>query len=279
MGCIYILLASGLNLIFGVMKVVNFAHGEFMMIGGYLSYAVSVLVGIDPYLSIFISMAAVGVLGVLTERVCFSRVLGTSKLNELILSIGLIYVLQNVMAILGLLILGDYTIGIHSSFEFNIISLGVVSMSLDWIMIIGITVLIIAGFYILTLKTKIGRAMRATSQNRSTAMLMGINVERIGMFSFGLGTALAAVAGTLLAIIAPITPYSGEIPVLKAFIIIILGGLGSPIGAVVGGLAYGLIESFAVVTLGAAWRDAIGFAILILILIIKPTGIFGEKEG
>ncbi|MEM3382893.1 MAG: branched-chain amino acid ABC transporter permease [Nitrososphaerales archaeon] len=264
-GCIYVLLASGLNLIFGVMKVVNFAHGEFMILGGYISYSLSIFVGLNPYLSIFVSMIVVGVLGVIIERVCFHQILGTSKLNELILSLGLIYVLQNTMSILWT----DYPVLINSPFE---------SRVLDWVIIIGITMLIMTGFYILIRRTKIGRAMRATSQNRVAAMLMGINVEHINMLSFGLGTALAATAGTLLAIITSITPYSGEIPALKAFTIIILGGLGSPLGAVIGGLGYGLIESVAVTVLGGTWRDAVGFIILILVLIIRPMGLFGEKE-
>lgn len=273
-GCIYVLLASGLNLIFGVMKVVNFAHGEFMIMGGYVSYWVSILEGLNPYLSIFVSMIIVGAVGILTERICFHQVLGTSKLNELILSLGLIYVLQNAMSVLWT----DYPVLIDSPFKNIIVEFGIVRMRLDWLIVIGITVLVMAGFYILIRKTKIGRAMRATSQNRVAAMLMGINVERINMFSFGLGTALAATAGTLLAITTSITPYAGEIPALKAFTIIILGGLGSPLGAVVGGLAYGLVESCAVTILGGTWRDAVGFAILILVLIVRPTGLFGEKE-
>jgi branched-chain amino acid transport system permease protein len=274
-GCIYVLLASGLNLIFGVMKVVNFSHGEFMILGGYVSYWVSILVGLDPYLSIFVSMAVIGLAGVLTERICFRRVLGTSKLNEIILSLGLIYVLQNAMAISW----SDKPIQIRSPFEFVTVSFGVVRMGLDWLIVIGVTVLIMAGFYILIKRTEIGRAIRATSQNRSAAMLMGINVERMDMFSFGVGTALAATAGTLLAILAPITPQAGAIPALKAFTIIVLGGLGSTIGAVVGGLVYGLVENSTVVLLGATWKDAIAFAILILVLIIRPTGLFGEKEA
>ena len=273
-GCIYVLLASGLNLIFGVMKVVNFAHGEFMILGGYVSYWLSILTGLNPYFSIFLSMVVVGVIGVITERVCFHQVLGTSKLNELILSLGLIYVLQNAMSILWT----DYPVLIDSPFKNMIISFGIVSMGLDWLIVIGITVLIMVGFYILIRRTKIGRAMRAASQNRVAAMLMGINVEHINMLTFGLGTALAATAGTLLAITTSITPYAGEIPALKAFTIIILGGLGSPVGAVVGGLVYGLVESGAVTVLGGTWRDAVGFIILILALIIRPTGLFGEKE-
>ncbi|MEM2873081.1 MAG: branched-chain amino acid ABC transporter permease [Nitrososphaerales archaeon] len=277
-GCIYVLLASGLNLIFGVMKVVNFAHGEFMILGGYVSYWVSIYAGLNPYFSIFVSIGVIGIVGVLTERVCFRRVLGTSKLNEIVLSLGLIYVLQNAMSVLWT----DKERQISSPFEFITVHFEIINinMRLDLLIVIGVTVLIMAGFYILIKRTKIGRAIRATSQNRSAAMLMGINVEYMDMFSFGLGTALAATAGTLLAILFPaLYPQAGAMPALKAFTIIVLGGLGSTIGAIVGGLAYGLAESSAIAILGGTWRDAIAFAILILVLVIRPTGLFGEKEA
>ncbi len=274
-GCIYVLLASGLNLIFGVMKVVNFAHGEFMILGGYVSYWVSILLSLNPYLSIFVSIGVMGIVGVLTERVSFRQVLGTSKLNEIILSLGLIYVIQNAMAVAWT----DEPRQIRSPFEFTTVSFGIIRMGLDWLIVIGTTILIMAGFYILIKRTKIGRSIRATSQNRSAAMLMGINVEYIDMFSFGLGTALAATAGTLLAIMVPIDPLAGAMPALKAFTIIVLGGLGSTVGAIVGGLLYGLAESGAVIFLEGTWKDAVAFAILILVLIVRPTGLFGEKEA
>jgi branched-chain amino acid transport system permease protein len=274
LGCIYVLLASGLNLIFGVMKLVNFAHGEFIIMGGYVSYWIVTLLKINPYIAILLSMLVMGVFGIFVERTCFRKVLGTSKVNEILLSIGLIYILQNAMAFLWT----DYPRGIHSPYEKEVISLGIMNVNLDWIIAILVTVGILVGFYFLLNKTTIGRAMRATSQNRKAAMLMGINVERIDMFSFGFGIALAAAAGTLLVIITSITPYAGALPALKAFAIIVLGGLGSPAGAVVGGLLYGIFEGLAVYIIGGTWRDAIGFIILILVLIVKPTGLFGESE-
>jgi len=273
LGCIYVLLASGLNLIFGVLKLVNFAHGEFIMIGGYASYWVSTLLGLNPYVSILASMAVVGLLGVAVERLCFRRVLGTSKLNEILLSLGLIFVLQNAAAMMWT----EYPRGAHSPFALMAVQLGIMRIGVDWLVAAAVTAVIMSGFYMLLRGTKIGRAMRATSQNRSAAMLMGVNVERIHMFTFGLGTALAAAAGTLLVITTSITPYAGSVPALKAFAIIILGGLGSTAGAVVGGLLYGIVEGSAVFIFGGTWRDAVGFIILILVLIVRPTGLFGEK--
>ena len=274
LGCVYVLLSTGLNIIFGVMKLVNFAHGEFIILGGYVSFWIVSLLNINPYVAIFLSMAIVGAFGILVERVCFRRVLGSMKVNEVLLSIGLIYVLQSAMALLWT----DYPRGIHSPYQRNSVSLGILDLNLDWIIATMTTIGIMIGLYALIHWTKIGKAMRATSQNRRGAMLVGIDVERVDMFSFGVGTALAASAGTLLVIMTSITPYSGNLPGLKAFAIIVLGGLGSLGGAVVGGLLYGIIESVAVFILGGTWRNAVGFIILILVLVFRPTGLFGEGE-
>ncbi len=274
LGCIYILIASGLNLIFGVMKLVNFAHGEFVIMGGYASYWAVTLLNINPYAAIFISMAITGLFGVVVERTCFRRVLGSTKVNEVLLSVGLIYILQNFMALAWT----DYPRGIHSPYEKTVISLGVMNLNLDWVMAISITIAIMVGLHVVLNFTETGRAMRATSQNRRAATLMGIDVERIDMLSFGVGISLAAAAGTLLAIITSITPTAGSLPALKAFAIIVLGGLGSSAGAVIGGIAYGVVEGMAVFTLGGTWRNAIGFVVLILVLIFRPTGLFGEGE-
>ena len=274
LGCIYILIASGLNLIFGVMKLVNFAHGEFVVIGGYVSYWAVTLLSINPYAAIFISMIVTGLFGVVVERTCFRRVLGSTKVNEVLLSVGLIYILQNFMALAWT----DYPRGIRSPYEKTAISLGAVNLNLDWAIAISITIAIMVGLHVVLNFTETGRAMRATSQNRRAATLMGIDVERIDMLSFGVGISLAAAAGTLLAIITSITPSAGSLPALKAFAIIVLGGLGSSAGAVIGGIAYGVVEGMAVFTLGGTWRNAIGFVILILVLIFRPTGLFGEGE-
>ena len=274
LGCIYILIASGLNLIFGVMKLVNFAHGEFVVIGGYVSYWAVTLLSINPYAAIFISMIVTGLFGVAVERTCFRRVLGSTKVNEVLLSVGLIYILQNFMALAWT----DYPRGIRSPYEKTAISLGAVNLNLDWAIAISITIAIMVGLHVVLNFTETGRAMRATSQNRRAATLMGIDVERIDMLSFGVGISLAAAAGTLLAIITSITPSAGSLPALKAFAIIVLGGLGSSAGAVIGGIAYGVVEGMAVFTLGGTWRNAIGFVILILVLIFRPTGLFGEGE-
>ena len=273
-GCIYILLATGLNLIFGVMKVVNFAHGEFLMLGAYITASIFLVTGFNPYAIIVLSMLVLVAVGGVVERLCFRPILGTGKLNEIFLSIGLIYVIQN--AAVG--IWGDQWQSIKSPYAGITIQIGPISVPLDYIIIIIVTAAILIGLFVFLGRTRLGMAIRATSQNRKGAMLVGIDVERMDVASFGIGTALAAAAGTLWVVSGQVfNPYMGSIPAIKAFAIVIIGGLGSIPGAIAGGLIYGIVENFAVTSLGGAWKDAISFLLLIIVPVIRPTGIFGES--
>jgi branched-chain amino acid transport system permease protein len=273
-GCIYMLLASGLNIIFGVMKLVNFAHGQFLMIGAYLTWTITVAIGLNAYIAILASMGIVAVLGIVVERLTFRKVLGTEKLNEIFVSLGLIYIFENA----ALLIWGDQSQQITS--PFNGLSLNPmpnVFISYDRIIAVFVVAAVLIGFGLLLWKTKIGLAMRATSQITRTAMLMGINVERIYIITFALGSALAAVAGGLYGIIFSFNSQTGAIPTIVAFAIIILGGLGSIRGAIVGGLLYGITERMANLFFGDTWSSAVAFILLIVVLIIRPNGLFGQK--
>jgi branched-chain amino acid transport system permease protein len=273
-GCIYILLAIGLNLIFGVMKVVNFAHGELLMLGAYVTFTFYVISGFNPYVLLAASVPILILIGVIIERLCFRPILGTGKLNEIFISIGLIYLIQNAAALIWT---DEYRI-IHSPFESITIAFLGVNLPLDYLIIIITTIFILVGLFLFLRRTRLGKAMRATSQNRKGAMLMGINVEKMDMISFGIGAGLAGAAGTLWVVSGQVfTPYIGSIPAVKAFAIIIIGGLGSIPGAIIGGLILGLAENFAIFTIGGAWKDAISFLILIVVLIFKPTGLFGES--
>jgi branched-chain amino acid transport system permease protein len=272
-GCIYILLATGLNLIFGVMKLVNFAHGELLMVGAYVCFSISTAFGVNAYIALFLSMGIVALIGVAVERLAFRRVLGADKLNEIFVSLGLILIFVNV----AVLIWGEKIKQITSPFEKMSLQLGEVAINYDRLIALAFVAAILIGLVFLIKKTKIGRAMRATSQKSQAAMLMGINIEHIYIFTFALGAALAGAAGSLYGIISPFTPYIGAIPTIKAFAIIILGGLGSIPGAIIGGLLYGIAEQSAVIFLGGIWRDAVAFSLLIIVLILRPKGLFGEK--
>ena len=158
------------------------------------------------------------------------------------------------------------------------ITIGSFRIPLDYVIIISVTIAILIGLWLLLRRTRLGLALRATSQNRKAAMLSGINVERMDMIAFGLGAGLAGAAGTLWAVSGLVfDPYMGSVPAVKAFAIVILGGLGSIPGAIIGGLFYGVAESAATYTLGGAWKDAISFVVLIVVLVIRPTGLFGER--
>jgi branched-chain amino acid transport system permease protein len=273
-GCIYILLATGLNLIFGVMKVVNFAHGQLLMIGAYVTFSFFVLTGFNPYVLLAASIPILIVIGVIIERLCFRPILGTGKLNEIFISIGLIYIFENVAA----MIWTDEWKVIQSPFEAITVSIGSMKIPVDYLIIIVTTVVILVALYLFLKKSRLGLAVRATSQNRKAAMLVGINVERMDMLSFGIGAGLAGAAGTLWVVSGQVfNPYMGSVPAVKAFAIVIIGGLGSIPGAIIGGLILGIAENFTVFTIGGAWKDAVAFLILIIVLIIKPTGLFGEE--
>ncbi|RZN33446.1 MAG: branched-chain amino acid ABC transporter permease [Methanophagales archaeon ANME-1-THS] len=285
-GCIYILLAIGLNLIFGVMKVVNFAHGELLMLGAYTTFWLYILSGFNPYLVLPLAMLLMAMLGLFIERLGFRPIMGTGKLNEIFLSLGLIYLFQNLAAFLW----STSSRSIRSPYSERIVPLGSIKLPMDYLIIIIITTLFLVALQLFLKKTTVGRAMRATSQNREAAALMGINVERMDMLSFALGSVLATAAGSLWVISGQMAdPYMGSIPAIKAFAVIIIGGLGSIPGAILAGLTLGIAENmvpslmkFLAGIIGfnmsfTAWKDTIAFFILIIILVIRPTGIFGEK--
>ena len=273
-GCIYILLATGLNLIFGVMKLVNFAHGQLLMVGAFVAYEVTTIAGLSPYVSILVSMGTVALIGIVLEEFAFRKVRGTEKLNEIFISLGLIYVFQNVATLLWE---KNYSIQIPSPLAGLSLAVGEVTIKYDLLLAVGIVIIILIGLVLLTKKTKVGLAMRATSQKSDASMLMGININRVYVFTFAVGAALAGAAGALYGILFPFNPAIGALPTIKAFAIIILGGLGSIPGAVVGGLLYGVAESATGYLTNGTWADAVAFALLIAVLIIRPTGLFGEK--
>ena len=273
-GCIYILMAVGLNMIFGVMKVVNFAHGEVMMVGAFASYWLWTLSNLNPYIVMFLSMLLVGGFGIIIERFGFRKVMGTGKLNEIFLSLGLIYILQSAAVKLWT----DDVRKIESPYGSMTLDLGMLNITYDRLIAIALTALILICLHLFLTKTDLGRALRATSQNHEAAMLMGVDVNRIYMLSFGIGAALAAAAGTVNAILSPFTPYMGTIPGIMAFVVIIIGGLGSIPGAIVGGLLLGLVQNFTIFYFGGAWKEAVAFIMLIIVLIFKPTGLFGERR-
>jgi branched-chain amino acid transport system permease protein len=271
LGSFYILLACGLSLIFSIMRVVNFAHGAFLMFGAFISYFFVIKIGLNFFLSLFISIGVMIIFGSLIQRFIF-KPLKDNELNMMVISLGLAISLEDI----ALIVWGpdDH---VFPFFEFGVIKVGNIFLSVNRLFILFCAIILIAGLHFLIQKTKIGSAIRAVAQDLEAATLQGINYDRVFPFSFGIGCCLAAAAGTLIAPLFLVSPHMGTLPMVKAFVVIVLGGLGSIPGAVIGGIIMGITESLIATFFGAVFQNAIGFLILIIVLIFKPEGLFGEK--
>jgi branched-chain amino acid transport system permease protein len=272
LGSLYILVALGLTLIFSIMGIINFAHGEIFMLGGFSTFFLRELYGVNFFFSLLISMVIIAAFGVLIERMIF-RPLRAEPLNLLVISLGLSIVLQN----LALIFWGPEEQSYLIGFQGVIKVFGMV-FSKERLVAFTISALLVVGLYLFIGRSKTGKALQAVAQDSEAAALQGININRINALTFGIGCALAAAAGSTMGPIFLVSPFMGMMPVVKAFIIIMLGGLGSVIGAVAGGLILGIVESFGATYLGATFQNMIGFIILMSLLIFKPLGLFGYHE-
>lgn len=273
-GGVYALIGIGLTIIFGVMRVINFAHGDLMMVGMYLTYYLFTLAGIDPFVSIAISIPLMFLFGGILQKVFINRILGTLPQNQILLTIGLGLIMSNAMM---LAFTSDYKI-LTTSYSSGSITLGGISISQPLAVSFIITAAITVFLYWFLMKTDTGQAIRATAQDREAAQLMGINVTRMSSIAFGIGTALAGTAGALISPTYYIFPQVGSAFTLKAFVITVLGGMGSIIGATLGGIIIGIVESVGAVTISSDWKDVLVFSIFLLVLLIKPSGLMGKSR-
>jgi branched-chain amino acid transport system permease protein len=272
MGGIYALVAIGLTLIFGVMKIVNFTHGDFLMIAMYTSFFLHYLYKMDPYLSIFISAPLLFILGILVYRIFIYPVVH-SVLNGALVTIGLSLIFQNSAL---LLFSGDYRL-IEVPYQYAKIEIGPIIIGIQHLIAFIICFTMTLFFYKLLRSTKVGFFIRAAAEDRDAARLAGVNVEKVYLYSFGIGVASLGVVGPLLAPIYYTTPTVGTLFNIKAFIIVVLGGMGSIFGATLGGLMIGVVEAIGSVFLPGSLAPLISFFVFILLLLFKPTGLFGEK--
>lgn len=271
LGLSYVLMALGLTIIFSIMGIVNFAHGEFYMLGAFAIFVtVTTLYG-NFFLGLLCAIVALGVIGILAERIVFRKFSG-QHLNGLVASLGLSILLQNA----ALLIWGGDDQAVASPFRGKIVEIWGIITSVERLMVAGASIIALLLVYYFITYTKLGQAMRAMSQDKEAAALQGIPINRISSMSFALGCILAGMAGALLAPIYYVSPFIGAGPVLKAFVVIVLGGLGSIFGAVVGGLILGMIDSVSVYFWGTL-GDLVGFVILISFIMFRPTGLFGNE--
>jgi branched-chain amino acid transport system permease protein len=273
-GGVYALIGIGLTIIFGVMRVINFAHGDLMMVGMYLTYFLFTLAGIDPFVSIAITIPLMFLFGGILQKVFINRIIGTLPQNQILLTIGLGLIMSNAMM---LAFTSDYKI-LTTSYSSSSITLGGISVSQPLTVSFVITAVITAFLYWFFMKTDTGQAIRATAQDREAAQLMGINVKWMSILAFGIGSSLAGTAGALISPTYYIFPQVGSAFTLKAFVITVLGGMGSIVGATLGGIIIGVVESVGAVTISSDWKDVLVFSIFLLVLLIKPSGLMGKSR-
>jgi branched-chain amino acid transport system permease protein len=274
LGGTYALLGIGLTLIFGIMRVVNFTHGELYACGAYTTYLVSATLGLNFFLGLFVAVLAGVLLGALIERVLLRPMRGADIDVVMLVMIGAWIVMQNT----ELFFWGGVAKAIVTPFPEAPLVIGPVSISWLRVFVLIVALLLIIGSYWLIHSTKLGKAMRATFQDSDTAALMGVHIAGIHTATFAIGSGLAAAAGALLGPVFLVTPTMGDLAALKAFAIVILGGLGNIIGATIGGFILALIEEFGAGYVSSGYRDAMGFLIIIVVLLFKPTGLFARAE-
>ena len=276
LGSVYAIIALGYTMVYGIARMLNFAHGDIIMVGGFTVFTIVTTMGGSPVVGILASVVVCTVLGVTIERVAYRPLRGASPLAVLITASGVSYLLQNV----ALLIFGSNARQFTSVITVPALKLAGGKLSISSVTIVTILscIVIMAALMTFINKTKMGQAMLAVSEDRGAATLMGINVNRTISVTFAIGSALAAVAGVLLCSAYPsLSPYTGSMPGIKAFVAAVFGGIGSIPGAFIGGILLGIIENLAKAYISSQLSDAIVFSVLIIVLLVRPTGILGKK--
>jgi branched-chain amino acid transport system permease protein len=271
-GALYSMVALGLALIFGVMRVINVAHGTILMLGAYTTFWWFQLLGINPYLSLLVSMPLMFLLGVFLQRSMVHRVVDAPELSSLLLTFGISIALVNVTQYAFSsdvrsveFLTGSFLVGPLALSKSRLISFAFA---------VGLTLF---AFWFLQ-KTKLGKAIRATSQSREVAMVCGVNVQRIHLYAFGMASALAAAGGSLVAVIVAIQPEMGQVYTFKSFLVIVLGGAGNYPGALLGGMLLGLVEQLSSLFLTTQVSEAVAYVLLVLVLLLRPTGLLGGRS-
>lgn len=274
LGATYSLLGIGLTLVFGLMNVVNFAHGEFYTFGAYAAFAALALASVHFFVAIPLAILAGALAGAVCERVLLRPLRAQSIDTVMLVMIGLWIAMQNA----ELLGWGGVAKSVPTPFPTQPVVLGAVSVAPLRIFVFVVSGLLILGAHLLLSRTKLGRAMRATFQDRETAALMGVSIERIHTVTFAFGAGLAAAAGALLGPVFLLYPSMGDLASLKAFSVVILGGLGNFGGAALGGLVLGIAEELGAGYISSGYRDAVGFLMIVAVLLLRPSGLFARAE-
>ena len=277
LGSVYAIIALGYTMVYGIAKMLNFAHGDVIMVGGYVIFTVMSMMGLNPVIAVLISIIFCTLLGITIERVAYKPLRSASSLAVLITAIGVSYLLQN----LALLIFGADTKSFSSVISLPAWKLagGELTISGETLITIPLCIVIMILLTIFVKKSKTGRSMLAVSEDKAAAVLMGVNVNKTIAITFAIGSSLAAIASALMFSAYPsLTSTSGSMPGIKAFVAAVFGGIGSIPGAMIGGILLGVIEILSRAYISSQLADAIVFLILILVLLVKPTGILGKKQ-
>jgi branched-chain amino acid transport system permease protein len=271
-GGIYALIGIGMTLIMGVMKIINLAHGQLMMVAMYITYVLFEAFGLDPYFSLFIAMPCLFVLGAVIQRFLLNPLLKVDSIlpeNQVLMTVGVGMVLTEVIRFI---FQSDYK-SVKTSYSSSAVYFGQISFNVPMVAAFGLALLLTAGLFFFLLKTDVGKSVRATAQNTDAALIMGINAQWITILTYGLGSALVAAAGTLLLPIYYLFPDIGGPFTLKAFVITMLGGMGSTVGAILGGIVLGIAESLGATYISMMLKDAVAMVIFLLVLIFLPGGL------
>ncbi|MBB2181931.1 branched-chain amino acid ABC transporter permease [Lachnospiraceae bacterium MD1] len=276
LGSVYSIIALGYTMVYGIAKMLNFAHGDVIMVGGFVTFTIMSTMGLNPIIAVLISIIFCTILGVTIERIAYKPLRKASSLAVLITAIGVSYFLQNI----ALLIFGADTKSFTSVVNVPALKLagGELTIAGEILVTIPVCILIMIGLTVFVKKSKTGRGMVAVSEDKDAAVLMGVNVNKTIAITFAIGSALAAVASVLMFSSYPsLNSTSGAMPGIKAFVAAVFGGIGSIPGAMIGGILLGVIEILGRAYISSQLADAIVFLILILVLLVKPTGILGKK--
>jgi branched-chain amino acid transport system permease protein len=273
MGGIYAVVATGLTIIFGILKIINFAHGEFLMLAMYLSYFSCAYLGIDPYLSLFIVIPIMFSMGVLCQKYLIKPVLKAPEIIQFLLTFALLLALQNLALLLWT---GDWR-SLSTPLVFKIITIGKIHLQLTMVIAFFSSLILTLILFLFLKKTDYGKAIRACSDEQEGALFVGLNLDKIYYLTFGIGITMAAIAGVLILPFFPVSPTLGLTFTLQTFVIIVLGGLGSIPGALIGGFIVGVSESVSVLFLPGSLKQLVTFVLFIVIVCLRPSGIFGEK--
>lgn len=273
-GGVYAVVGIGLSLIFGVMRVVNFAHGEFLALGMYAALLLFARAHLDPFLAILIIFPLSVILGYAVEKVFIAPIARAAEHVSILMTVGIGLVISNLL----LFGFGAQPQSIYTRYSTSTLRVRGVTFSLPLTLSFLITVVVIIGLYLMLTRTELGRAMRATAQNREAAELVGVNAAHVRGVAFGIGAAMATLAGTLLLPVLYVIPTVGGVFTLKAFVVTVLGGMGNVLGAIGGGIILGVTESLGATYVSSAYRDAFGLVAFLLVLLFRPAGLFGRSR-